>query len=170
MLPCKIDLSVRLREKKFLNCLISVDGTDCRIDEPKPFSSCWYSHKFNGLGVRYEVGVTVQKGYICWINGPYPCGKSPDLSIYRSGLKNQIRYGEQVLTDGGYKDESCVLKDNLVGITKRYHSLIRARHETLNKRLKEFKVLKHVYRHRLSKHVICFYAVANITQIALEAD
>lgn len=57
-------LSSRFQEKPFVNCVMPVDGTDFRIEEPKPFSSGWYSHKFNGPGVRYEVGLAIQRGYI----------------------------------------------------------------------------------------------------------
>lgn len=39
---------------------ILVDGTDFIIHEPSPFSPEWYSHKFRGLGWRYEVGVSVR--------------------------------------------------------------------------------------------------------------
>ena len=42
------------------DCLISVDGTDFRIQEPMSFSKEWSkqsdSHKFNGPGLRFEVG------------------------------------------------------------------------------------------------------------------
>ena len=40
-------------------CLISIDGTDCQIQEPTPFSPKWFSHKFNGPGIRYEVGILI---------------------------------------------------------------------------------------------------------------
>ena len=43
---------------------ISVDGTDCRIYEPEPFDTKWYSHKFNGPGLRYEIGVCIVSGNI----------------------------------------------------------------------------------------------------------
>ena len=37
----------------------SVDGTDFRIQDPVPFSEKWYSYKFKGPGLRYEVGLSV---------------------------------------------------------------------------------------------------------------
>jgi hypothetical protein len=43
-----------------MNCYISVDGTDCPINEPWPFRPIWYSQKFNGPAVKYEVGVCIQ--------------------------------------------------------------------------------------------------------------
>ena len=45
---------------------------------------------------------------------------------------------------------------------------IRARHETLNGRMKNYKMLSHVWQHELEKHSIAFYAVAAvITQLEL---
>ena len=44
----------------------------------------------------------------------------------------------------------------------------RARHETINRRFKQFHVLQDVFRHDLTKHQVCFFAVANVTQIMIE--
>jgi len=53
-------------------CFVSVDGTDSRISEPSPFSATWYSHKFHGAGLRYEVGLSISTGQIVWVNGAFP--------------------------------------------------------------------------------------------------
>jgi hypothetical protein len=50
---------------------VSLDGTDFRILEPGNFSSKWYSHKFNGPGIRYEIGLCIVTGHIVWANGGY---------------------------------------------------------------------------------------------------
>ncbi len=63
------------------NCWISVDGTDFRIREPTPFSPKWFSYKFKGAGLRYEVGLLLETGDIVWVNGPFSCGKWIDLEI-----------------------------------------------------------------------------------------
>jgi hypothetical protein len=87
---------------------MTVDGTDVMIWEPKPFSRMWYSHKFNGAGLRYEIGVCIQTGDIVWVNGPFKCGPWPDLSIFRINLKNLLLPREQVEADNGYRgDPSC---------------------------------------------------------------
>ena len=37
---------------------LSLDGTHCPIEEPKPFSAIWSSHKFGkDAGLAYEVGL-----------------------------------------------------------------------------------------------------------------
>ena len=58
---------------------LSLDATDCRIQEPTPFSTKWYSHKFKGPGLRYEVALTIKNGEIAWLNERFPCGSHPDL-------------------------------------------------------------------------------------------
>jgi hypothetical protein len=69
---------------------MTLDGTDFRIHEPQPFDRKWYSHKFKGPGVRYEVGVCIQTGHMCWVNGPYPCGEWTDLKIARSCIVEML--------------------------------------------------------------------------------
>ena len=81
-----------------------MDGTDCRIQEPIPFDSKWFSHKFKAAALRYEVGVCIQTSEIVWVNGPYPCGHWPDLRIARNDLIYMVEDGEKILADGGYRD------------------------------------------------------------------
>ena len=50
----------RLNSKSIQGSYISNDGTDFSIYEPSPFQQIWYSHKFKGPGIRYEVGVTIE--------------------------------------------------------------------------------------------------------------
>ena len=88
-------------------CFITVDGTDFRIQEPSPFHPQWYSHKFEGPGLRYEVGVCLRTGWIVWWNGAFPCGSWPDINIARDGLIDELddSIQEMVLADGGYRDD-----------------------------------------------------------------
>jgi hypothetical protein len=46
--------------------------------------------------------------------------------------------------------------------------MARVRHETVNRCLKRWRVLKDIFRHHRSKHDIVFRAVAVLTQIAFE--
>ena len=89
-------------------CLITLDGTDCPILEPGSstgnFSSRWYSHKFKGTGVRYEIWINIQTGdCVC----PYPCGSHPAINIARISIVKKIQEQERILSDGG-----IVLKQN----------------------------------------------------------
>jgi DDE superfamily endonuclease len=151
-------------------CKVTVDGTDCPIQEPSPFSPKWYSHKFKGPGLRYEVAVCIQTGWIVWVNGPYPCGSWPDLKIARHWLVHKLARGEKFLADGGYRDggEFAETPTGLNTPDQRQKRLARARHETVNNRFKFFKVLTTPYRHDVHTHGQCFTAIANLTQIAIQ--
>ena len=114
-----------------------VDGTDCAINEPRPFSSKWYSHKLNGPAVRYEVAVSL-KGEIVAVNCPYEAGNNPDIKIFRKGLKNFLSSDEKVLTDEGYKDTKCIFPSLLTGMDRKIARNYRVRNEVVNGRIKKF--------------------------------
>jgi hypothetical protein len=63
-------------------CLIIIDGVNFAIQGPKPFSAGWYSHKFSGLGIRYELASCIHTGDIVSFTGPFKCGKWPDILIF----------------------------------------------------------------------------------------
>lgn len=143
---------------------MSVDGTDCRIFEPTPFSANWYSHKFHGAGVRYEVGVCINSDRICWVYGPFPCGAYPDQRIFVERLSAMLLNNEKVIADGGYAGE-CIMKPS--ESSRERFQYLRARHEALNGRLKSFSVLRNVFRHDRDLHGLCFHAVAQLVQLRL---
>jgi hypothetical protein len=84
-------------------CKVTVDGTNCQIQEPWPFKEVnekwWYSHEFKGPGLRYEVAICIQTGDMVWINGPFMCGNPPDLKIFPWNLKHRLAPGEMVEAD-----------------------------------------------------------------------
>ena len=126
-------------------CLVTVDGTDFRILEPYPFNPKWYSHKFKGPGVRYEIAVCIKTGWIVWVNGPFPCGSFPDLEIAKLGLHYMLDDNEKYIADGGYR---CAFEDRSRTPTGSWRisdlaeSAARARHECINRKLKEFNCLQ----------------------------
>lgn len=151
-------------------CKVTVDGTDCPINQPQPFNSRWYSHKFKSSGLRYEVAVCIQTGWIVWVNGPYPCGRWPDIKIFRHKLIHKLENHEKVEADLGYRGQpdsvrtphsACSMAD------KRASGQARARHETINGRLKSFKCLSTKFRGRLDKHATFFAAVAVFVQVSI---
>lgn len=150
---------------------ITVDGTDCKIQEPLPFDRKWFSHKFKGPGVRYEIGICIQTGWIVWVNGPFPCGRYPDLKIARLGLIPQLDDGEHYVADGGYRDQKgpSITPSGFNTVSERKGRLFRARHETVNARLKIFNLFNTAFRHDVNKHGVCFHAAINMTQIALQS-
>lgn len=146
---------------------MSVDGTDCPVEEPSPFSTAWYSHKFRGPAVRYEVALSIHDARIVWASGPWPAGQYPDLKVFQQGLKPLLKRNEFVIADSGYPDTRCIHLPSESDPTYRAVARIRARHEIANKRLKHFSVLKNKFRHSLDLHGDCFFAVLNITHVLL---
>ena len=150
-----------------------VDRADFRIMEPKPFDEKWFSKKFKGPGVRHEVGVCIQTGWIVWTNGPFPCGAFPDLKIAKEeGLVDMFVGDERAVADNGYRGYPewfdipwKHLDDKHQKVRK---SLVRARHECINRKFKQWGALKQVWRHDLAKHGTVFTAIANIEQLKLQ--
>ena len=80
-----------------------VDGTDFRIQEPIPFDKGWFTPKFKGVGLCYEVVTCIQTGWIVWINGPFPCGEWSDLKIALEAFVYMFEGDERVVADKGYQ-------------------------------------------------------------------
>ena len=130
-------------------CKLSVDGTDCPINEPRPFDTAWFTPKFHGPGVRYEVAINIRTGEICWINGPYQCGPWLDGKIFMDGLFKELVRNEMVQVDKGYrgKPRCWTWYDQPAHDERKLASIVRARHETVNARFKNFKALCIAFRH-----------------------
>ena len=96
--------------------------------EPSEFDPKWWSHKFNGPGLRYEIAIFIRTGDIVWAHGGVPCGEWPDLSLARNGFIDRPLPGEKSTADGGYRDHHYF--DSTNGAQKKKQIL--ARHETVN--------------------------------------
>lgn len=154
------------RAPRNADTFVSIDGTDFRIMEPSPFSPKWYSHKFHGPGLRYEIGICIRTGDIVWAYGGFPCGEWSDLKLARSTFVLGLREGEKAIADRGYNDLNYFVIPN--GENDQKKKEIMARHETLNGRLKTFSCLRERFRHDLLQHPLYFNAVVNLTQMMIE--
>ena len=103
----------------------------------KPF----WSYKFKKSGLRYEVGLCILTGDICWWSGPYAPGVWNDLAIFGDSLAMMLEPGEWCETDRGYQGSApthikcpgvCWADPNTVEIQHR----VRSRQETVNERIK----------------------------------
>jgi len=150
-------------------CLVSIDGVDFEIPEPTPWSSIWWSHKFNGPGLRYELTICIATGWIVAYNGPFECGSWPDIKIFRSRLKRMLGRTEKVVADRGYRgDPRVVIPDQARDeVHLEEMNTARARHETVNGRLKTWKSMSTRIRFAKEKHHLVFRAVAVIEQIKI---
>ncbi len=97
-----------------------------------------------------------------WVNA-FECGEFPDLKIARIEYIHHVGFNEMTIADKGYQDGRYFVTRWQV-TSKQF---VRARHETVNKRLKDFKVLRIPFRHNLNDHKFCFYAIANLTQLKI---
>lgn len=105
-----------------------------------------------------------------WINGLFRCGQN-DLNISRAALLGALDHDEFAVADSGYRGEPHDIRTPEVGTEneKAMQDIARARHETVNSRLKIFNVLGAQYfRHDIAFHSSCFRAVAVITQLSFE--
>jgi len=87
---------------------------------------------------------------------------------------HQIEIDERVLGDRGYNGEpdyivtaTRFINEGNMQLLRDYH-VVRARHETFNRRMKVWNVLGHRFRNDLSRLGIVFNAVAVIEQIKME--
>ena len=88
-----------------MDCIVSVDGTDFHIKDPWTFHESnkdYYLYKLNEICLRYEVGISIIKGDILCINGPYECGKWTEINIFRDSLIHYLDNNERVESDKFY--------------------------------------------------------------------
>ena len=166
----QIKFSNRYAEDEGNDCLVSVDGTDFCIPE---LGKIFYSFKFRKSGLRYEVAICIKTGWIVWFNGPYEPGLYNDLQIFRESFKTFLDKGERIEADDGYigdaprfvKCPKCFANPTeKEAMQKR----VRSRHETVNKRFKNWGILNQVFRHDITNHGLVFSAIATITQLQIE--
>ncbi|KAF0702403.1 hypothetical protein AaE_015956 [Aphanomyces astaci] len=152
------------------NLFVSLDGTDCPVQEPFPFDPSWWSHKLNRAGIRYEVGICIRTGHIVWVNGGKPCGQWSDLALARDAYVLAVNEGEMTLADKGYMDRAYFVNPRYYPASSGAQKAVMSRHETANARLKQFGVLHNTFRHDISLHPSCFLAVVNIAQVAIKYE
>lgn len=117
------------------------------------------------------MAVSIATGWVVWVAGPYRCGAFSDLRIARlpDGIQDNLDRGEKYIADSGYRDggEYAFTPNGLNDENQRRQSVIRARHETVNRRFKRWGALGEVFRHERKAHFIVFMAIANMTQMEL---
>lgn len=85
------------------------------------------------------------------------------------GMELALVSNEKVIADGGYNHNRCKHPAELNETEGKQCGILRARHETVNRRLKQFFVLGHRFKHNVTLHSVCFHAVANVTQLLIES-
>lgn len=161
-----------------LTFLFTIDGTHCPIEEPRPFSTIWSSHKFGGsAGLNYEIGLRIDKPQLLWLYGPTAPGAQPDITVFRQKflpvLERHAADGRPTrgIADQGYRGEPQYLStknDFDLREIAEFKDRACARHENFNQRLKLFKCLSTKWRHGVENHRSAFEAVAVLTIYQLE--
>jgi hypothetical protein len=132
------------------------------------------SFKMKHAALKYEISVCNFESQICWVSGPY-CGAKHDISVFREGgLKDKIQDGKLLNVDRGYQsskpDERMLSCRNPLDSEELYNykSRSRLRGETVDGRLKQYKILENVFRHGREKHELAFLAVVVIWQYRMD--
>ena len=152
--------------------IISVDGVHFPIREPRREASAgWYSHKFNGPGLAYELALSIHTDQLVWIRGPFPASR-PDINIFREeGLEDAIPEGKLAIGDSGYSaayDKVSIIRDTDSKELKAFKMRARARQENFNERLKRFKILGQTFKYKHEKHCAVVEAICVLTQYDIE--
>lgn len=85
-------------------------------------------------------------------------------------MKYKLAPGEMVEADKNYRGESSARSPDCVfnSSDARAKDVAAARHETVNRRFKQWRCLKQTFRHNRRKHKYVFGAVVVITQLCIE--
>jgi hypothetical protein len=128
---------------------------------------------FKKIGVRYEVGLCIKTGDICWWNGPYEPGMWNNRMIFKDALVSILEYGERCETDGVYQDSAPEFFKCLKGVwgesgKRAMQQKVRSRQETVNEGLKNWAILVTPYHHVLKLHQTVFAAGIALLQLPFE--
>ena len=121
-----------------------------------------------------KVGLDLFQDRIVWINGPFPASVH-DLTIFRKegGLKEKMEDTGNIkaVGDKGYRGESKYISTHNAcdsDEVREFKKRALARHESLNKHLKNFKSLSERFRHKFHNFHKFFLAVAITVQFQME--
>jgi hypothetical protein len=91
LVKLQINFDSRLVDDELNHCLMTIDGTNCRIQQKGVArrGNTFGSHNYAGKSaLRYELGIDILKGNLVWVEGPYPAGAWPDIKIFLNTLSS----------------------------------------------------------------------------------
>lgn len=162
--------------------IVSVDGTHCRINEPRDpdvrKNPKHYSHKDHHAGLNYEIAIHIFESRVVHAKVGSRAS-SHDITEFRKELKEKIPPGKRVIADKAYtnaEEEHILSTYNQfdADAVKQFKKRVRARHESFNAIMKEWRCLDIRYRHGRNKtdgceeHQRCFDAVLVMCQYLIE--
>ena len=119
------------------------------------------------------VVLCIKTGEIVYLEGPFPPGECPDISCVRFLFCEMLEDGERAEADDGFAGEAPKHFKTPNMFTAQpeaaaMHQRVRSRHETVNKRFKQWGCMRQLFHHGVLEHSAAFRAVAVLTQLALE--
>ena len=157
--------------------LFTVDGVHFRVQET-PHDTLYrdnkmYSFKFKSAGVDYQLCIAIRsEDFLVHCYGPVKAS-THDLTVWHeSGVEARVPFGKFGLGDSAYGSIECIAYKNPMDdpAVKQFKSRALARHESYNKRLKNFGILDSTFRHDLTKHGMVVDAVIVILQYSMKTD
>ena len=138
-----------------------------------PKDTGWCSHKHARCAVKYQITLAVHSPKIVNISGPHRGGESDKTVLELSGVLEKLQEGKLAVCDKGYIDRKLAHKlswpnPHDAPDTNEYKSRIRMRGETINGRMKFFKILRECYRHKIEYHNDVYMAVAVMVQYQMD--
>ena len=155
-------------------CMTVVDTVDFPLQEiclPNgKLDETLYSYKFHGAGLRYEYCHGIYSGRLCWINGPFWPGDVNDLEIAQGfGLCQRLRDSHEMgIADGIYRDRCFFTPPGRHSPQSQAMGALRARNETVNSRMKNWRCLREKWRQDEDFHASVVYACMNILELEIE--
>lgn len=161
-----------------------IDATECRIYKHNNWiiQGFFYSNKKKYHSLKYQIIVDAIHGKINNIYGPF-CGSSHDTKVFnfwKTETNFALQMNEKLLGDKGYignleiicpfkkpKNQDLPLNQY---IFNKIIGKIRCIVEQTIGRMKHFKVLSSVWRHKLAQHQIVTKLIAKIVNISIETQ
>ena len=194
LMPSRIHWLDRFNDPDSEPFIATVDGTDCKVWEPRKthpdfqFDPGMFSHKFKRAAWKYEVAVAIFSDNIVWVNGPWRGGKG-DKEILIDGNEEAMELGNVdsilgmmlegkfIICDRGYRTSQANLlqklayrRDDDPPEIAQFKARVLCRHESVNARIKQFRILSDTFRNNKRKHELAFKAVCLIVQYHLDMD
>jgi len=160
------------------DCYLIVDTTECLYERDTfgNIQKLFYSGKSKSHSLKYEIGVQIETGNVCWVSGPYR-GSSSDITISRqSGIFDQLLQDEWVLADTAYYGEQMFLHPiknvrNMNDVSlKNFNIQLSSIRETVEHsigRIKKMKFCTETFRHGWEKHQQCFFIACHLLNLEL---
>lgn len=139
-----------------------------------------YSEKLKGPGLGYQIASSMHTSDIVFVDGPYLPGEHNDIEMFRrSGLAKMLNKGERINADQGYvgEDPEFFVTPEGMGPGRKSKAFVKqkkrndGRTETFNTNWTSFNIMTaKPFRHSIEKHALAFYAIAALTQVAIEME